>query len=153
MAPAGENLGKHLANLLNGYPEPHERTDRFQKLTADSEDLQRSALSIEQLESEGLPERLTTYYELQHADVGEVAEYLEAHFSEKGGLGTQGAAGKGKKRGSLSSTLNSPSFVSFPRLNMFWRNLKQNQRFICWNPKTETGWGLFPSMPPGSIII
>jgi len=73
--PPPENFGKHLANLLNGYPEPHERTDRFQKLTADSEDLQRSALSIEQLESDGSLATVEAELKKRHTDMASVQFY------------------------------------------------------------------------------
>ncbi len=72
---------------------------------------------IKQLESGNVPERLTKYYELTHAAVDEVAEYLTTHFAEAEGTGGGGA---GKRRGGASSgrSLNTPTFVPYPRLNL-----------------------------------
>lgn len=73
--PPPENFGRHLADLLNGYPEPHERSDRFLKLTADSEGLQRSVLSIEQLESDGSLATVQEELEKHNIDMASVEFY------------------------------------------------------------------------------
>ncbi|MEK7730381.1 MAG: secretin N-terminal domain-containing protein, partial [Planctomycetota bacterium] len=73
---------------------------------------------INKLESEDIPQRVTKYYELKHADVEDAAAYLESHFEEASGArkprkggGDAAAAGSGGK------SLNTPSFVPYPRLN------------------------------------
>ena len=71
---------------------------------------------IKQFESEEIPERLTMYYKLMHADSEEVAEQLGNHFETVGGGSKKrgDAKGGGKRGGSL----NTPSLFPYPRLNM-----------------------------------
>lgn len=64
---------------------------------------------IQQLESEQIPERLTRYYTLIHANVEHVADFLEAHFEAQAPSGK----GAGKRR-----NLNTPSVVAFAPQNM-----------------------------------
>jgi type II secretory pathway component GspD/PulD (secretin) len=70
---------------------------------------------IKQLESEEIPERLTRYYDLKHAKVEEVADYLETQFDAGRRPGRTGKAAKGA---APVASLNTPSFVPYPRLNM-----------------------------------
>ena len=71
---------------------------------------------IEQFESEEIPERITKYYELQHADSEEVADQLATHFESASGRSSTG--GKGKQGASRGGSLNTPSFLPYPRPNM-----------------------------------
>ena len=71
---------------------------------------------IEQFESEEIPERITKYYELQHADSEEVADQMTTHFENASGRFIAG--GKGKQGASRGGSLNTPSFLPYPRLNM-----------------------------------
>ncbi len=66
---------------------------------------------INQLESEDIPDRITRYYDLKHADAGEVTDYLVSHFSE-----TSSGGKKGTPRG--GSALGTPSVVPFTSLNL-----------------------------------
>lgn len=53
LSPEPENLGKHLEEILNGYPGPNERSDRFVPLAAHHESMQKNALSMVELEKAG----------------------------------------------------------------------------------------------------
>lgn len=70
---------------------------------------------IKKLESEEIPERHTRYYELTHAAVEEVAEHLETRFAESQPPGRRSKSGKGAPSSGVS--LNTPSFIPYPRLN------------------------------------
>ncbi|UCC31840.1 MAG: hypothetical protein JSU86_06095, partial [Phycisphaerales bacterium] len=72
---------------------------------------------IKQLESAEIPERVTEYYELKHADAQEVADYLVTHYEEEGGWPGAGPRGKGGP-GRSTPSLNIPSFVPYARLNL-----------------------------------
>ena len=72
---------------------------------------------IKQLESADIPERVTEYYELKHADAQEIADYLETQYEEEGGLPGVGPRGKGGS-GQAMPPLNTPSFVPYARLNL-----------------------------------
>ncbi|MCH7925006.1 MAG: hypothetical protein IIC51_05690, partial [Planctomycetes bacterium] len=63
---------------------------------------------IQRLESENIPDRITKFYQLEHADTQTVTEYLESHFGD-GGVGS-GKRGKGAASG---GSLNTPSFIPF----------------------------------------
>ncbi len=80
---------------------------------------------IQQLESEEIPERLTRYYELEHADASEIADQLDAKFGEGGGAvkarGSKGSAGR------PGGKLNTPTFVPYPRLNLLTVMATQEQ--------------------------
>lgn len=74
---------------------------------------------INKLESEDIPQRITKYYELKHADVEDAAAYLESHFAEASGTRSKGRKPtEGTGIGPGGKSLNTPSFVSYPRLNM-----------------------------------
>lgn len=77
---------------------------------------------IKQLESEEIPERLTRHYNLKHAGADEVADYLVSQFNAKGGggsrLGRPGAQGAPVVASPAARSLNTPSFISYPRLNL-----------------------------------
>jgi len=49
-APDRGEFGSHLAELLNGYPEPHERSDRFVSAEQADTDLAEAALSLAELD-------------------------------------------------------------------------------------------------------
>ncbi len=83
---------------------------------------------IRQLETQEIPERVTKHYALEHADVGEVVEYLKNQFAEarsivRGGSGRprRGAAAENAPAsggGSSGSLANAPTFLAYSRLNM-----------------------------------
>ncbi len=52
-APTGKSFGKYLADLLNGYPEPHERSDKFLTLASGHESIQKFARDAESLQADG----------------------------------------------------------------------------------------------------
>ncbi len=73
---------------------------------------------INKLESEDIPQRTTKYYELKHADVEDAAAYLESHFEEASGpRKTRKGGGDAAAAGPGGKSLNTPSFVPYPRLN------------------------------------
>lgn len=49
--PDRGEFGSHLAELLNGYPEPHERSDRFVSAAEADEDLAEAALTLAELDA------------------------------------------------------------------------------------------------------
>ena len=49
--PGREEFGKYLEELFNGYPEMHERSDKFVVLDANDESLSTKALKLEDLEN------------------------------------------------------------------------------------------------------
>lgn len=77
---------------------------------------------IKQLESEDIPDRVTKHYELKHAAADEVAEYLVSQFEAQAGRGgspRRGAGAKGPAASvSMGRSLNTPSFIPYPRLNL-----------------------------------
>ncbi|MCH7595400.1 MAG: hypothetical protein IID35_02480, partial [Planctomycetes bacterium] len=73
---------------------------------------------IGKLESGDIPDRLTRYYTLKHADVGEVVDYLIAYFDESlPGRARKRKSGDSGKSGGAGSA-NSPSFMAYARLNL-----------------------------------
>ncbi len=73
---------------------------------------------INDLESGDIPERMTKYYEMQHAAVDDVVQYLGAHFGEGGGARKPTPGGGDRAITAGGSTPNSPSFIAYSRLNM-----------------------------------
>ncbi len=74
---------------------------------------------IEKLESEDMPERIPKHYELKFADAEEVADYLSRHYEESPGGGGSRKGGGGVAVGAApAKSLNTPSFVPYPRLNL-----------------------------------
>jgi type II secretory pathway component GspD/PulD (secretin) len=72
---------------------------------------------INRLEGEEVPDRMTENFKLKFADAETLTEYLTAKFAEMGGA----TSGRRPRRGSASSglgTLNKPTFLAYPRLNM-----------------------------------
>jgi type II secretory pathway component GspD/PulD (secretin) len=74
---------------------------------------------IKKLESEDIPQRITKYYELKHADADEAADHLASHFEEGRTSGkSRKAAGDGGAAATGAKGLNMPSFIAYPRLNL-----------------------------------
>jgi type II secretory pathway component GspD/PulD (secretin) len=79
---------------------------------------------IEKLESEDIPTRELRYFELAHAPVEEVVDYLTEHFEQAGTRTVaRGAEGQRTARGArtpatTSGGLNAPTFLAYPRLNL-----------------------------------
>lgn len=81
---------------------------------------------IERLEAEDIPERITKYYDLKHADADEVADYLQSHFeaASSGGGRRASRGGSSAKEDSPAPArsgrggLNAPSFFPYARLNL-----------------------------------
>lgn len=51
--PNRDNYGQYLAELFNGFPEPHERSDQFVSLTDRDASMQKDALDNEALKAQG----------------------------------------------------------------------------------------------------
>ena len=81
---------------------------------------------IERLEAEDIPERITKYYDLKHANADDVADYLQTHFeqSTSGGGGRRASRGAANKEDGPSPArsgkggLNAPAFFPYARLNL-----------------------------------
>ena len=58
LTPEPENLGKHLEEILNGYPGPNERSDQFVPLAAQRESMHKGALSMADLDDAGASEEI-----------------------------------------------------------------------------------------------
>lgn len=89
---------------------------------------------IEQFESADIPERLTHFYQLQHADATDVAQQLEAYFEAKSPRASSGRSsrrGGGEGAPSAPATagggLNAPSFIAYERLNQLTVHATQEQ--------------------------
>ncbi len=63
---------------------------------------------ITRLESENIPDRITKFYQLEHADVETVTEYLEARFGDG-----RTTSGKRTKTTPSGGSLNTPTFIPF----------------------------------------
>ncbi len=58
--PTRENYGKYLADLFNGFPEPHERSDQFVALKERDERMRKDALDDAALQSRGELQQVRT---------------------------------------------------------------------------------------------
>ena len=58
LTPDAENLGKYLEDMFNGYPGPSERSDQFVPLAAHQDSMQKSALSMADIEDAGASEAI-----------------------------------------------------------------------------------------------
>ena len=76
---------------------------------------------IDGLESGDIPQRVTKYYELKHADAETVVEYLTAHFGAADGTKARPrpATDGGPAVATVPSGVpNAPSFIAYSQLNM-----------------------------------
>jgi len=79
---------------------------------------------IDELESHEVPERIWKDYELEYADVEQVAEYLTNRYEEEAtpaaGQPSTSRKGSGGRRGPTSSkpTFATPTFIAYPRLKL-----------------------------------
>ena len=58
LTPEPDNQGKHLEEILNGYPGPQERSDQYVPITAHHESMQKGALSTTDLAEAGASEAI-----------------------------------------------------------------------------------------------
>lgn len=58
LSPDPENLGKHLEEILNGYPGPQERSDKFVPIAEHRESMQKGALSNADIAKAGASEEI-----------------------------------------------------------------------------------------------
>ncbi len=83
---------------------------------------------INRLESEDIPQRITKYYELQHADADDAASFLASHFDEaRAGKSSRKSAGEGAPAAAGGKGMNAPSFIPYPRLNLLTVHATQVQ--------------------------
>ena len=59
LTPEPDNMGKHLEEILNGYPGPNERSDQFVPLASRLESMQSGALSLAELPDDGAVDAVT----------------------------------------------------------------------------------------------
>lgn len=76
-SPAG-GFGKYLEELFNGYPELHERSDRFVSITENQDELREHAMSEEELHEENLLDIVKTAKAKLDLD-GDAIDSIEVH--------------------------------------------------------------------------
>ncbi len=82
-APGPGEFAQYIEELLSGYPEPHERSDKFQPLKGQNELLAKNALSDETLESINMVELVNKAIEKKGLNAEEIQVHpYNARFSK-----------------------------------------------------------------------
>jgi len=75
LTPEPENLGEHLQEILNGYPGPNERSDKFVPITAHHDSMQGGILSRAELDQAGASDEISQALDKLSLDESEVEFY------------------------------------------------------------------------------